>query len=212
MNFLILCLTMISIGALIGGVTNLLAIRMLFRPYDAKYFGKWRIPFTPGLIPKRQDELANQLGRLVTNYLVTTASIQSKLREPMYQEQLERFLLRNWYDLNEQKLTLHQLIDKTGVLLTEKRIEETIEQALEKRLKDFYEKHKSNPIDQYISDEMNEQALQFIPQIRVQLLEKVERYIQSTEGKHQLSLFADRFLREKGFLGRMVIQYLGENE
>lgn len=61
----------------------------------------------------------------------------------MYQEQLERFLLRNWYDLNEQKLTLHQLIDKTGVLLTEKRIEETIEQALEKRLKDFYEKHKS---------------------------------------------------------------------
>lgn len=57
---------------------------------------------------------------------------------------------------------------------------------------------------------MNEQALQFIPQIRVQLLEKVERYIQSTEGKHQLSLFADRFLREKGFLGRMVIQYLGE--
>lgn len=210
MNFLILCLTMISIGALIGGVTNLLAIRMLFRPYDAKYFGKWRIPFTPGLIPKRQDELANQLGRLVTNYLVTTASIQSKLREPMYQEQLERFLLRNWYDLNEQKLTLHQLIDKTGVLLTEKRIEETIEQALEKRLKDFYEKHKSNPIDQYISDEMNEQALQFIPQIRVQLLEKVERYIQSTEGKHQLSLFADRFLREKGFLGRMVIQYLGE--
>ena len=210
MNLLILCLTMISIGALIGGVTNLLAIRMLFRPYDAKYFGKWRIPFTPGLIPKRQDELANQLGRLVTNYLVTTASIQSKLREPMYQEQLERFLLRNWYDLNEQKLTLHQLIDKTGVLLTEKRIEETIEQALEKRLKDFYEKHKSNPIDQYISDEMNEQALQFIPQIRVQLLEKVERYIQSTEGKHQLSLFADRFLREKGFLGRMVIQYLGE--
>lgn len=69
---------------------------------------------------------------------------------------------------------------------------------------------KVNPIDQYISDEMNEQALQFIPQIRVQLLEKVERYIQSTEGKHQLSLFADRFLREKGFLGRMVIQYLGE--
>lgn len=32
MNFLILCLTMISIGALIGGVTNLLAISMLFRP------------------------------------------------------------------------------------------------------------------------------------------------------------------------------------
>lgn len=53
MNFLILCLTMISIGALIGGVTNLLAIRMLFRPYDAKYFGKWRIPFTPCLIPKQ---------------------------------------------------------------------------------------------------------------------------------------------------------------
>ena len=49
---------MAFIGALIGGITNHLAIKMLFRPHEAKYIGSWRVPFTPGLIPKRRDELA----------------------------------------------------------------------------------------------------------------------------------------------------------
>ncbi|MFC0015982.1 MULTISPECIES: DUF445 domain-containing protein [Allobacillus] len=210
MNFLILSLIMIFIGALIGGVTNLLAIRMLFRPYTAKYLGKWKVPFTPGLIPKRQDELANQLGRLVTNYLVTTASIQSKLREPIYQEQLEKFLRRNWQEMNEQKLTLHQLINKTGFSLTEDQIAESLKQSLGKRLTTLYQKNRHNQVKEYISEAVDEQALQLIPQIRMHLLRNVEQYIQSIEGKHQLSQFADRFLREKGFLGRMVVQYLGE--
>ncbi|MGA9231226.1 MAG: DUF445 family protein, partial [Exiguobacterium oxidotolerans] len=56
---------MIVLGATIGAVTNHLAIRMLFRPLEAKYIGKYRIPFTPGLIPKRRDELAANLGRTV---------------------------------------------------------------------------------------------------------------------------------------------------
>ncbi|MBR7553017.1 DUF445 domain-containing protein [Allobacillus sp. GCM10007491] len=210
MNFLILSLIMIIIGALIGGVTNLLAIRMLFRPYTAKYFGKWKVPFTPGLIPKRQNELANQLGRLVTNYLVTTASIQSKLRDPIYQEQLEKFLRRNWDEMNEQKLTLHQFINKTGFSLTEDQIAQSLERSLEKRLTTLYQRNKNNQIEQYISKDFDEQAVQLIPQIRMRLLKNIEQYIQSTDGKHQLSQFADRFLREKGFLGRMVVQYLGE--
>ncbi|MCY1692085.1 DUF445 family protein [Exiguobacterium sp. SL14] len=51
----------IVIGALIGAITNHLAIRMLFRPLEPKYIGKFRVPFTPGLIPKRRDELAKEI-------------------------------------------------------------------------------------------------------------------------------------------------------
>ena len=40
------------IGAIIGLVTNYLAVRMLFHPYKPfKIFGV-RLPFTPGIIPK----------------------------------------------------------------------------------------------------------------------------------------------------------------
>lgn len=70
---------MIIIGALIGAVTNHLAIRMLFRPLEAKYIGKYRIPFTPGLIPKRRDELAANLGRTVVKHLLTPEGISNRL-------------------------------------------------------------------------------------------------------------------------------------
>ena len=39
------------VGAAIGYITNDIAIRMLFRPHQAKYIMGMRIPFTPGIIP-----------------------------------------------------------------------------------------------------------------------------------------------------------------
>jgi uncharacterized membrane-anchored protein YjiN (DUF445 family) len=53
------------IGGLIGWVTNYVAIRMLFRPTRAVYAGRWRVPFTPGVIPRRKDEIAQLLGDAV---------------------------------------------------------------------------------------------------------------------------------------------------
>ena len=72
----------IVIGALIGAVTNHLAIRMLFRPLEPKYIGKFRVPFTPGLIPKRRDELAANLGRTVVKHLLTPEGIGKRLASP----------------------------------------------------------------------------------------------------------------------------------
>lgn len=43
---------MAIIGVAIGGVTNHLAIKMLFRPYKAIYIKNWRVPFTPALSRK----------------------------------------------------------------------------------------------------------------------------------------------------------------
>ncbi|WP_254259823.1 DUF445 domain-containing protein [Listeria fleischmannii] len=60
MQILVSIVLMALIGGFIGAMTNFIAIRMLFRPFEAKYIGKWRVPFTPGLIPKRRDELAKK--------------------------------------------------------------------------------------------------------------------------------------------------------
>ncbi len=53
------------IGAVIGYITNDIAIRMLFRPHKAIYIGKWRLPFTPGIVPRRKDQLARILGEAI---------------------------------------------------------------------------------------------------------------------------------------------------
>lgn len=79
---------MIVIGAVIGAATNHLAIKMLFRPYKPYYlFGK-QLPFTPGLIPKRRDEVAKQVGVMVMEHLLTPEGIKNDLN---HQRQSKRY-------------------------------------------------------------------------------------------------------------------------
>ena len=49
------------LGALIGYVTNYIAVRMLFRPYRAVKIGSRTLPFTPGVIPKNKQRIAKPL-------------------------------------------------------------------------------------------------------------------------------------------------------
>jgi len=53
------------VGAVIGYVTNDIAIRMLFRPRKAVYLFGVRLPFTPGIVPRRKDQLAGLLGNAI---------------------------------------------------------------------------------------------------------------------------------------------------
>ncbi len=59
------------IGALIGYLTNLIAVKMMFHPYKPWKIGKLTLPFTPGIIPKRQGALACAIGNAVSRYLFT---------------------------------------------------------------------------------------------------------------------------------------------
>nr|MBQ5810948.1 DUF445 family protein [Clostridia bacterium] len=67
------------IGALIGYLTNFIAVKMLFRPYTPKkLFGK-TLPFTPGIIPKRKDALAKAIGNAVGHRLFTGDDLKDLL-------------------------------------------------------------------------------------------------------------------------------------
>ena len=67
------------IGAVIGYCTNYVAVKMLFRPLTPKYLGQWRLPFTPGIIPKRKDELARSIGATIEKHLLTGDDIRDTL-------------------------------------------------------------------------------------------------------------------------------------
>lgn len=55
------------IGGIIGYITNYFAIKMLFRPLNPIMIGRFRVPFTPGIVPKRKDALAEILGRAIVD-------------------------------------------------------------------------------------------------------------------------------------------------
>ncbi|MBR7111911.1 MAG: DUF445 family protein [Clostridia bacterium] len=115
------------VGAAIGILTNYIAVKMLFRPYREVHIGKWRLPFTPGIIPRRQPALAAALGRMVSEKLVreedlkrallsdelTATVVNSILSLPPARES-GKMLAGYHYDVARDKL-LTMLVDKIVV-------------------------------------------------------------------------------------------------
>ncbi len=67
------------VGGVIGYVTNDIAIRMLFRPHTAKHIMGWRVPFTPGIIPKEKGRIAEAVGTVISDNLMSEAVLEKYL-------------------------------------------------------------------------------------------------------------------------------------
>lgn len=95
MHDLLFLVVMGIIGSFIGWITNVAAIRLLFRPYKA-----YRIPIIgwelQGLIPKRQTDIAYALGEIVSTELITgndvLASLSRKDIKERIKEKVEKYV------------------------------------------------------------------------------------------------------------------------
>lgn len=67
------------VGAVIGYITNDIAIRMLFRPHRAKYILGVHIPFTPGIIPKEKNRISGAIGKAVSENLMNREVLEKSL-------------------------------------------------------------------------------------------------------------------------------------
>jgi len=67
------------VGAVIGGVTNDVAIRMLFRPYAAWRVGGLRVPLTPGLIPRERAQIAYAIAETFTEHVLDSDQVADLL-------------------------------------------------------------------------------------------------------------------------------------
>ncbi len=66
-------------GAVIGYITNDIAVRMMFRPHEEKrIFGK-RVPLTPGMIPKERARLASAIRGVLDDALLSPEVIERTL-------------------------------------------------------------------------------------------------------------------------------------
>jgi len=66
-------------GAISGGVTNIVAIWMLFRPHEPKGIGPLKLQ---GAIPKNKARLAKSVGKTVGEKLLTAGDIAERLAAP----------------------------------------------------------------------------------------------------------------------------------
>jgi len=72
-----------TVGALIGWLTNWVAIKMLFRPRKAVKVAGLSLQ---GLIPKRRHELAQKIGEVVERELISHEDISRRVNTPEFHE------------------------------------------------------------------------------------------------------------------------------
>lgn len=105
-----------AIGAGIGLLTNWLAIKMLFRPWKAIYIGKFRVPFTPGLIPKEKPRLAKAVSRVVGNNLLDSDTIRKHMLSDETKEKLMSYTDKLLLSLSEDGKTLSDFFTEKNLI------------------------------------------------------------------------------------------------
>ena len=77
----------IGVGAISGGITNAVAIWMLFHPYEPRGIGPLRLQ---GAIPKNKARLAKSIGRTVGERLLTPEDLAQRLSAPAVRQAFDQ--------------------------------------------------------------------------------------------------------------------------
>ncbi len=104
----------VSVGAVIGYITNWIAIRMLFRPLHEKKFLGLPVPFTPGVIPRGKKRLAGSIGDVVGGMLLTEEKVVQHLLQPEVEEQVRRHLAARLQKWRDREATLGDVLAEAG--------------------------------------------------------------------------------------------------
>lgn len=98
------------IGAGIGYITNWIAVKMMFRPLHPIKIGKFTLPFTPGIIPKNKQKLAESIGNTISNSLLTDEDLKQVLLSENIKNHLKESILAYLKNLNENNSSVESLI------------------------------------------------------------------------------------------------------
>ncbi len=203
---------MALVGAAIGAVTNHFAIQMLFRPHEAKYIGNWRVPFTPGLIPKRRDELATQLGKTVINHLLTPEIFRKKYFNDEMRNKANTFISNQLKEkIWESDKTIADWLNASGIDSVSAIVNEKIDEQVDNQFHKLKSKLENETIRQITPLSWQEKADQKIEDIVVYILQKGEDFFRSEEGTRTVKRLIDDFLSTKGTIGNMIHMFMGDS-
>lgn len=112
------------VGAVIGYITNWIAIKMMFRPLKPiKLFG-FKLPFTPGIIPKNKERIAKSIGIAISDNLLTNSDLQDILLSDEIKEKLKENIKKYLDDSEEKNITIKELLSS---IISESELNITLE-------------------------------------------------------------------------------------
>lgn len=195
------------IGALIGGFTNFIAIKMLFRPFNPIYLFGRQLPFTPGLIPKRRQELSVKIGEMVTSHLLTPEVFKEKILTKQTEVFVKSFLKKQLQHIQNNHYDIQHFASKMDIDLSQQ-IESTLNLKMNAFLDNEIERLKHQPIQAILPQSTYEKCLQKKDSLAPLALEKLRTYVNSEKGYQDIMDMTERFFNEKGRMVSMIQMFM----
>ena len=143
------------IGAIIGLITNGIAIRMLFRPLHPVKIGRWTLPFTPGIIPKGKPRIARACGRTIGKYLVNEEAIGKTLlseeTDLKLRDSISQFVKSHRHDESTVR-------DVLAAVMGEEKSRITIISAKDSLVREIYKRIYQSDVDAVIAEKIVAEA------------------------------------------------------
>ena len=143
------------IGAIIGYATNWIAVKMLFRPHKEVRVMGWKLPFTPGVIPKGQGRLARAVGRAVEEQLLTREVLEEELLSEEKMQKMKE-MISDWVET--QKASEKTVKKVAEDLISEDSVEDFIDSTEEKMTDMIFERIQEMDTGHMIAEKVLEAA------------------------------------------------------
>jgi uncharacterized membrane protein YheB (UPF0754 family) len=163
---------------------------MLFHPYHPIKIGKFKLPFTPGVIPKRKEAIAQAVGNAIENDLIS----REDLKRALLSEEVKKTVIGGLVNVlleDEDSLEL-QLSEQLGAESYEKTFA-TVEEKLCTAAQHAIEK-----LD--VSTLLSDRGV-----------EAIEKYLSTSMPMVSLFLSRDKLKSIVGGFGNYLTAYLSEN-
>ncbi|AXF57707.1 DUF445 family protein [Salicibibacter kimchii] len=208
-GWLLLVLTAL-LAAVIGFITNVIAVAMLFHPRKPIFIGSWRLPFTPGLIPKRHVDIADHLGRIVMEHLLTVEGLQGRLTERRFQNEVNIWVkegVKKW--LANEERSLQEIAEHYRLWSSpDQKVEKRMKNIISHRMDTYWEETQSQTIEEIIPDDWNQKGKDFLPEVAHWILERLRVYLYSKEGKAQVQSIIQSFIRRRGSIVQVLDSFV----
>ncbi len=143
------------IGACIGYITNLIAVKMMFRPVKEHKIGKIRIPFTPGIIPRNKDRIAEAIGQVISENLLDEVTLKNKLLSEDVKFRIRESIVDSLNNMSSNT----DIIEESIIKYVEKeKYDTTVDRFIDKISESIHETVKEADIGNIIQEKINEET------------------------------------------------------
>ena len=179
MNNFMTILMLTIVGGLIGWITNILAIKLLFRPIKPIKIPILNIEII-GLIPKRKKEIALNIGEVISKEILSSDDILNKAFSSDNGDEFNSYIINKIKNIIDQKL---ELIPLPFRMMASPYIDDILNKEVPSALNEITDdlmnkaKEKIN-IQEMVEEKINELDLEELESIIISIAKKELKHIE----------------------------------